>query len=36
LDALLLEALTWQDPLALGKFLEQPFGPERAGAADES
>ncbi len=27
LDALLLEALTWQDPLELGKALEQPFGP---------
>jgi hypothetical protein len=27
LDALLLEALTWQNPLELGKALEQPFGP---------
>jgi hypothetical protein len=27
LDALLLEALTWQDPLELGNALEQPFGP---------
>lgn len=27
LDALLLEALSWQDPLELGKALEQPFGP---------
>jgi hypothetical protein len=30
LDALLLEALTWQDPLALGKLLEEPFGPTRS------
>ncbi len=30
LDALLLEALTWQDPLDLGKFLEEPFGPVRS------
>lgn len=30
LDALLLEALTWQDPLVLGKMLEEPFGPSRA------
>jgi hypothetical protein len=28
LDALLLEALCWQDPLKLGKLLEAPFGPE--------
>ena len=33
LDALLLEALTWQDPLELGRALEAPFGPEGAAAA---
>ena len=32
LDALLLEALTWQDPLELGTALEVPFGPEGAAA----
>jgi hypothetical protein len=31
LDALLLEALSWQDPLELGKLLEAPFGPDAAG-----
>lgn len=28
LDPLLLEALSWQDPLELGRALEQPFGPQ--------
>lgn len=28
LDALALEALTWSDPLQVGKGLETPFGPD--------
>ena len=28
LDAIALEALTWSDPLQVGKGLETPFGPE--------
>lgn len=28
LDALVLESLTWSDPLELGKGLETPFGPQ--------
>jgi hypothetical protein len=28
LDAITLEALTWSDPLQVGKGLETPFGPE--------
>lgn len=27
LDAIVLEALTWSDPLEVGKGLETPFGP---------
>ena len=28
LDALVLESLTWSDPLELGKGLRTPFGPQ--------
>lgn len=28
LDALVLESLTWSDPLELGKGLRTPFGPD--------
>lgn len=28
LDAIALEALTWSDPLQVGRGLETPFGPE--------
>lgn len=28
LDALVLESLTWSDPLTLGKGLTTPFGPQ--------
>lgn len=36
LDALVLESLTWSDPLELGKGLQTPFGPDGDDAREQT
>lgn len=36
LDALALQALTWSDPLTVGRGLETPLGPEKTVADKET